>query len=1080
MKSNATKYTLVFLTLIFAIAGGYWASSQFNKTETVSSDAGSADLAFNNLPELEELGRIKSKKARNEYFFRMLRDPATNSIPRNIRQRELNHARQLPTFRNMQLRMKTNNPGMNVAEGFDWQLAGPPAVGGRTRALGIDLRNPDILIAGGVSGGVWKSINGGDTWELKTPDAQNFSVTSLTQDPNNPDTWYYVGGELTSGSPGAPGAPYWGNGVFKSTDNGETWNLLANASSNEEFFVDRFNTINRIVVNPQTSTVFIASNGFGIYRSTDGGNSFSNSPVLGTEGEQLFCDVAVAPDGTMAAVISEATFDDQSSQTSGDSPANTPGVFVSADDGQSWTEVTPSTYPATHQRSVITIAPSNPDIIYVFTERGSSDNATQGVSFHKIDISGGANNPVSSDRSANLPDFGEPVGGVVTQGGYNMTVTVKPDNPDVVLVGGINLFRSFDGFATSPSGSTDAEKDEFWVGGYAKENNVSQYPNQHPDQHVQVFDPTNPNRLWVGHDGGISVTNNIGANSVSWTERDEGYIVTQFYDVSIPPGTDDNRFMGGSQDNGTPFFEFDGQQTGGPSTDISSGDGGFSFFTENFIYVSNQQSQDSGNNRVIRFNGDFSGSFAIVQPSDAQTSFFINPYAIDPNDEGIMYYPGGSSLFRNTQADEITNRDNAGAGQSQGWEQLNAATLSNHIISALTVSVSPANILYYAGFNNSQAPVIRRLDNANTSNNAPVEIDIPNAPSGAFVHDIAINPANANDVLVVMSNYNIVGLYHTSNGGSSWDAVEGNLTGNNDPRATNAGPSLRSATIVPSESGPIYLLGTSTGVYATQELNGDLTEWGRESAFDGGEADIGFSVVENITSRFSNGDVAVGTHGRGIFLGRFQGSTNFPFITASPSQVKTLETITLTANNFAFSTNPADNNVSFRANSIKDNNFCNNITISSVAGEVVSITDTTTITVRVPRGILPDECAESNLANVIVNVEGQNTDPAPTSLTILPPNNFALMQNFPNPFNPSTNIPIDLAVDSRVTLTVYDMLGRKVVEPIFNDEYIAGTFNTRIDLSNLASGVYIYRVVAKPMSGNGDPFVETRKMTLIK
>ncbi|MDZ7715773.1 MAG: hypothetical protein U5J95_06125 [Balneolaceae bacterium] len=170
-----------------------------------------------------------------------------------------------------------------------------------------------------------------------------------------------------------------------------------------------------------------------------------------------------------------------------------------------------------------------------------------------------------------------------------MTVRVKPDDPDFVLIGGTNLFRSTDGFATAPSDNSQSEKNKFWVGGYAKANDISQYPEQHADQHEIVFDPSDPNRVWVGHDGGLSVSNDIAASSVTWTDKNNGYVVTQYYDVSIPENENDNRLMGGTQDNGTTFFEFDRQLSETlDSQDISFADGGYSFFTDNYIIVSNQ------------------------------------------------------------------------------------------------------------------------------------------------------------------------------------------------------------------------------------------------------------------------------------------------------------------------------------------------------------------------------------------------------------------------------------------------------------------------------------------------------------
>lgn len=998
----------------------------------------------------EETGKAEMKKARYEYFFNMLRDPATNSIPRNIRSRELRYARTLPSASQVNAQLKAKNPSLKLAPEFQWSLAGPPATGGRTRGLGIDQRDPNVIIAGGVSGGIWKSTDGGESWDLKTPSAENFSVTKIVQDPSNPDTWYYTAGEFVGNTAGATGAPYFGTGVFKSVDNGETWDKLSSTDDSDTFFNSEYDFLSNIIISPTSGSIFIASNGFGIFKSTDG-ETFGSTPVVGTLANQIYCDVAVSSDGTLVAVISEQSFD-QGNQS------NNPGVFISTDDGVSWTEITPSTFPSQHGRSIVSFAPSNPDVLYIFTQK-VNDDTNQGVSFYKLDLSGSPQD--AQDRASNLPDFGEPVGGINTQGGYNMVVSVKPDDPNFVLVGATNLFRSTDGFATGPSGTTDSEKNQFWVGGYAKENNISQYPSHHVDQHVIAYDPNNPDRLWNGNDGGVYVTNNITASSVSWNDQNDGYIVTQFYAAAIPSNPDDSRFMGGTQDNGTPFFT---NTSSSPDStfDISSGDGGYSFFTENYLFVSRQEGS------IIRWNQEIN-DLSYVDPLNATDQLFIHPYTIDPNDDNIMYYPEGNHMWRNTTMGEIDNNDSEGT--TQGWqEETSISVPSGHVITALRVSTTnPADVLYYAGYNEDNPPAIRRLNNASSST-SPTDINLPNNSSlnGAYVSDIAVNPINGNEVIVVLSNYGVPSLWHTTDGGESWENIEGNLSVQ----------SLRSASMIPAEGGTVYVVGTSTGIYSTQLLDGTSTDWGQE-----GENELGFSVVEQIASRLSNGDVAAGTHGRGMFLGSFQGSTSFPFISAAPAQARAGETITITANNFQFTGDPdieaSDITVLFRANDILDSPFCNTITVEGVMADVVSVS-ASSIEVTVPRGILPDECAASNATNITVSIQGQSSNPAPTSFSVLPPNDFALQQNYPNPFNPTTTIPIDLAVESRVTLAIYDMLGQKVLEPVFEDEFIAGTFNTTIDLSNLASGVYIYRVVATPIGGNGETFVETKKMTLIK
>ncbi len=202
-----------------------------------------------------------------------------------------------------------------------------------------------------------------------------------------------------------------------------------------------------------------------------------------------------------------------------------------------------------HERTVLATAPSDPDVVYALTNTGGYVGDEEDIRFHKITISTGA----SADRSANLPDYGG-TGNFNTQGNYNMVVAVKPDDPNFVILGVTNLFRSTDGFATTPA-------DEYytWIGGYHWDADKWQYPNQHADQHVIAFDPTDPKKMWCGHDGGLSYTTDITTVSDSdtdfpWVDKNKGYNVTQFYTVTIHDEAGNNQLMGGTQDNGTPFF----------------------------------------------------------------------------------------------------------------------------------------------------------------------------------------------------------------------------------------------------------------------------------------------------------------------------------------------------------------------------------------------------------------------------------------------------------------------------------------------------------------------------------------------
>lgn len=812
---------LIFLTgtLLFAFLLIVFVGSRLDTVSTSQS-----------LSEVSKAKSLEKKAARAEYFFNMLRDPATNALPPSIRTRELAYARTLPRIDQVLSKASGAVP-------FNWVEAGPVDVGGRTRALAVDVMNANVIVAGGASGGIWKSTDGGASWRLKSDATEINGVTSLAQDPRSDQThtWYYTSGER-SGSAGdqGGGASFFGSGFYRSLDNAETWQRIVIPPGDPTSFDGPLDYVSRVVVSPTTGSVFLASNSYGLFRSTDSGVSFAF--VLGGAGHHEWSDITVTKNGTLVATLSSGN----------DNPTNPPGVYRSTDDGQTWVNITPNTFPNPSARSVVAMAPSNNDVAYVLTFTGEGSGATENVRFHKLTLSTGA----SEDRSSNLPNFGGNVGFFDTQGSYNMVLAVKPDDENFVLVGGTNLFRSRDGFATNANQLTDN-----WIGGYATANDVSQYINQHPDQQALVFDPSNPNRLWSGHDGGLSLVEDIttAAPELPWQKMNNGYNVTQFYGIAQSATAGDGRLYGGAQDNGSPYFRFDGQ-TATTSQDLTTGDGGYAYMGATFAIGSAQ----NGAIQISPYdqNGDPAGfqSSPVITPPDAANQLFINPFAVDPVRENVIYYPGGTALWRGDLTATINDPNSAPT-----WENLTNVTLPNgYGYTTLAASTAPAHVLYLGASSGEGAPVIMRLDAANTATDGEVARSIPGAAAGTYVHAIAVNPENADEIMVVFSNYNVVGLYHSTDGGQTYSAVEGNLTGD----ATNPGPSLRSATILPFGGETTYLIATSTGVYSATALNGASTVWAQEAA-----SGIGNTVTAFITSRTSDGRVAVGTHGRGIFLG---------------------------------------------------------------------------------------------------------------------------------------------------------------------------------------------------------------------
>src|SRR3990172_6109670 len=152
------------------------------------------------------IGDEDNPNARMEWELMRLRDPATGMIPTNMRRRELAYAKTLPT-----------DAGFMKAPANTWTAMGPYNAGGRTRAVAIDITNENVILAGAVSGGMWRSTDSGINWTKVTAPDQHHSVTSIVQDTRTGqnNVWYSGSGEAFGNS-----ADYIGNGMYKSVDGG--------------------------------------------------------------------------------------------------------------------------------------------------------------------------------------------------------------------------------------------------------------------------------------------------------------------------------------------------------------------------------------------------------------------------------------------------------------------------------------------------------------------------------------------------------------------------------------------------------------------------------------------------------------------------------------------------------------------------------------------------------------------------------------------------------------------------------------------------------------------------------------------
>ncbi|WP_081413836.1 T9SS type A sorting domain-containing protein [Eisenibacter elegans] len=786
-------------------------------------------------------------QGRIRHELEMLADPNTGKIPENIRLQELNYV--YSSRANLQPSIQRAN-GYEVRNNATWTSRGPYNVGGRTRAVGIDSRNSNILLAGGASGGMYRSTDQGQNWTLVSNIGDHPSVTGIAQDPTSRDTWYYITGETAGNSASGGSAFFLGQGVFKSTDNGRTWQQLSSTIpvNRTQFGSGTRNEWQQcydIAIDPVSGAVLV-SNLRGIYRSTNGGTSWTQvvDASISQSGQWSHLDVVSTGTNSRLFYASTHSFGTQK------------GIFRSTD-GINWTPITlPSSFPNVYRRIEIAIAPSNPDIVWFLVYESNTSNK-----LYRYQHSAGD----WSDRSEQLPDIGGSVGNFNPQGGYNYVIKVKPDNPEYVFIGATNLHRSSDGFQSKQVSANTGPTQ--WIGGYSPANNVSSYPDHHPDIHTLVFLPGSNISAICGHDGGLSLTTDIttgttGNTPVQWRSLNNGYLTTQIYAIAIDPykGFDD-KLMAGFQDNGnwiTTSPKPDnlwGEERGG-------GDGAWnSIVTGTDIRYFSQQ-----NGSILRNRSASPSSFNQIdgiQPSQASGQRFINPFILDKNVSNRMYYPAGLEMWRNNDLAAIESGFTF-QGTTTGWVRLSTASLSSGSISALDVSKTPANVLYY-GTNNGQ---IYRIDNAHLSS-TPTRTNIYSdrgLPSDGFVSCITVDETDANRVFVAFSNYGIRSVFYTTNGGQTWTDISGNLEEN--PDGTGNGPSVRWVAIHrPEESGDvIYYAGTSTGLYSTTQLNGLNTVWTQEGANS-----IGNVPVVMIRTRAEDGLVAIGTHGRGAFNAKVGG-----------------------------------------------------------------------------------------------------------------------------------------------------------------------------------------------------------------
>lgn len=782
----------------------------------------------------------------HEWRFNRLKDPKTGTIPSNINSRV---AYFLKNQSGSLIDKDMSDNKSSILQSLpEWKKVGPFNIGGRTRALALDITDPEqnTILAGAVSGGMWRSTDGGKSWQRTTEPQQLSSVSCIAQNPNKgkENIWYYGTGELWGNSAGISG-----DGIFKSSDGGLHWKQLTSTVRNTPNSWDnQFEYIWNILVYPKERSedeIYAATAAGGIIRSSDGGNTWNF--VLGSFGNNssLFTDIASTTNGILYATLSQETFGKRTSSKH--------GIFRSIN-GIDWVDITPDDFPEKYKRIVIAIAPSDENQVYFLAETpysGKQTFNTQGdtlwhslFKYTYLSGDGSGSGGKWENRSDNLPKPDYIRGQFNSQSSYNLVIKVKPDNPDIVFIGGTNLYRSDDGFSTP-----DRIK---WIGGYCPFGackDIYTYPSHHADQHSIVFPNKSSLKMYSGTDGGVFVTENCIADSVEWKSLNQGFTTTQFYTIALDHGTANSKeIIGGTQDNGTLY------SNNKPDWVFAANADGFYCAIENggrYHYTSNNSSYQPKIKiwrRVLDENGEPLITTRI-DPIGGRDFIWNTPFLLDPNNQNRMYLAGGKIIWRNNDLSKIPVDNNLDSISTE-WDSLSFTRLENENITALAISKNPSNILFYG----TSTGRLFKIKDAHLGNPEPHEVTGKNFPKDAYIGCIAVDPYDGNKVFIVFTNYNVESIFYSQDGGSSWTPVTGNLeerTGGG-----GAGPAFNWLEILPLKDGYYYLAGTNSGLFSTAFLDGSYTCWIQESSDL-----IGNTVVDMIDARESDGFVAVGTHG---------------------------------------------------------------------------------------------------------------------------------------------------------------------------------------------------------------------------
>ena len=708
--------------------------------------------------------------------------------------------------------------GMSVAENringsrysnrlteVNWEERGPNNIGGRTRAILIDPSNSNKLWGAGVSGGLWYNndiTSDTEDWNLVDATWGSLAVSSITYDPNNTNIMYVGTGERM-GNYSSDGSNWYSPGVSKGLGIWKTTDGGATWAQLPDCIY--FSFVNDIVVRNE--------NGTSVIYAGVGGNEFEGSYV-GRE----FTGVWKSADGGVnwtrafdGADAQETTGYKEFSSLDIDSNnriwAGTRMNAYWAGGGEIFYSDDGATWTEASWKSSIGGTPNR----VIISAAASDPNYIYALISNNVDnkanwIAKSTDNGTTwTELTVPTDANGNPLGDANGQAGYSMSFAVDPTDPNVLYAGEIDVFKSSDG------GSS-------WT---QITNSGGSITYMHVDQHSYEF--IDGNKVIYSNDGGIYYTSNGG---VQISDRNEGFNVSQFYSVALHPDTSSKYVIGGTQDNGS--WKVDGT-TLSNGTAIGGGDGGFSHIDQQ---DPNYQFIGSNYNTIYRStNGGQSFSlYSRYQVGGADTGTLINPTGIDDGTKTIYANVDNTSILRLTNYLQLATTSLMSINLGSQASFFKASPYTDDVM--------------YIGTTGGR--IFKVTDASTTSFTAT---DITGSNMAGYISSIDIG-ASDNQILATISNYGATSVFETYGGGGSnaWNSIEGDL-----PDIPVRGG------LYNKDNYNQVIVATDLGTWTSDDVSVSSPSW---NPSNDGLANVRVDML----AKRSDGSMAAGTHGRGMFF----------------------------------------------------------------------------------------------------------------------------------------------------------------------------------------------------------------------